>query len=401
MREKVRIVLVDPKVRSRQDLQRQVGVIGDVDLVEVCHAYHAAIKRLAALMPDLAIVVVDDDIEESLSLIETLSGSHPGIALLPAGTDHDASLILRVVRAGAREYLPLPASTSELLEAVRRLRPKPTPADGAGTGPRGPQVIAVTGAAGGVGCTSLAVNLATTLAKLSRRDTVLADFDLLLGSLEESLGVSPDNSLEVVVRNLGEIDPTLLKRWLPRHQCGVYVLPHPVAMEDSARIDLDSLRNVLLLLKESFDTVVVDTSKGLQAADFVAFELADVIMVVLQLTLNGTRNTVRLLQYLRMFDGFGEKVRLVVNRVNSPLSEISVKKAQELLKTQIHWLVPNATKLFRPARTQGVPIDEVDAGAGSKAHQAILAIAQELLPYPVEQPRARKRLISAFRSRSR
>ena len=61
------------------------------------------------------------------------------------------------------------------------------------------------------------------------------------------------------------------------------------------------------------------------------------------------------------------------------------------------WLLPNATKLFRPARSQGVPIDEVEGGAGSKAHEAILAIAQELLPFNVEPAKARKKLFSAFR----
>ena len=154
-------------------------------------------------------------------------------------------------------------------------------------------MIAVTGAAGGVGCTSLAVNLATTLLKITHRDTVLADFDLLLGSLEESLAVIPDNSLEVVVRNIDDIDPTLLKRWLPRHPCGLYILPHPVNMEEAARLDPESLRQVLALLRDTFTTVVIDTSKGLQVTDFLAFETADVILVVVQLNLNPhARNTV-------------------------------------------------------------------------------------------------------------
>jgi pilus assembly protein CpaE len=395
MKDKVRVVLVDPKARSRQDLQRQFAAVGEVDLIEVCHAYQAAIKRIAALVPDLAVVVVDDDVEQSVHLIETLSASHPGVVLLPAGSDHNAELILRVVRAGAREFLPLPATSPDLVAAVRRLRPQAAVTDDC-RGPRGPQVVAVTGAAGGVGCTALAVNLATSLAKLSRRDTVLVDFDLLLGSLEESLSVIPDNSLEVVVRNLDDIDPGLLKRWLPRHPCGLYVLPHPVAMVDSARIDVPALRSVLDLLKETFDTVVIDTSKGLQASDFLAFEMADVILVVVQLSLTGTRNTLRLLQYLRTFGELGEKVRLVINRVNSPLSEISLRKAEELLKTKADWQVPNATKLFRPARTLGVPIDEVDDGAGSKAHQAILDIARELHPYPAEPARPKRRLFTSF-----
>lgn len=394
MKDSVKVILVDPNARSRQVLQRHLEELKDFDLVEICNAYHAAVKRIAALTPDMVIVAADDDAEQALSLIETVSRSCPGVVLVPAGTE-DATMILRTMRAGASEFLPMPVTKVELQEMVRRVRPGRAP-DGS-AGPRGPQVIAVTGAAGGVGCTTLAVNLATTLSKLTRRDTVLADFDLLLGSLEECLAVIPDNSLEVVVRNIDEMDPVLLKRWLPRHACGLYMLPHPVNMEESARLDPDALHRVLSLLKETFTTVVIDTSKGLQTTDFLAFEAADVILVVIQLNLNCTRNTVRLLQYLGQFEGLAEKVKVVVNRLNSPLSEISLKKAAELLKTPVDWHIPNATKLFRPARTQGIPIDEVEGGAGSKAHEALLAIAQELRPFPAETVKARKRLFSAFR----
>ncbi|MFO0910975.1 MAG: AAA family ATPase [Isosphaeraceae bacterium] len=398
MKNNTRIVLVDPQARTRQELQKQLGSLSEADLVEVCPAYQMAVRRIAALTPDLVLVVVDDDLVQSLELIETITSGFPGVAILPAGALNDGGLILRVIRAGAREFLPLPTTALEMFEAIRRLCPRQQRTV---SGPRGPQFIAVTGAAGGVGCSTLAVNLATTLTKLSRRDSLLADFDLLLGSLEECLAVIPDNSLEVVVRNIDELDPTLLKRWLPRHTSGLYVLPHPVSMEESARLDPDAMRRVLQLMKESFDTVVIDTSKGLQTTDFLAFEMADVILVVIQLNLNCTRNSVRLLQYLHLFEGFAEKIRVVVNRVNSPLSEISVKKAEELLKTQIRWMIPNATKVIRPARTQGVPIDEVEGGAKCKAHEAILEIAQELLPYPLEPVQRRKGLFGAFRSVAR
>jgi pilus assembly protein CpaE len=390
----LRVVLVDPRARTRPELQRHLLGLSDVDLVEICPAYPAAVRRLAALAPDLALIVVDDDIEPSVELVQTISAALPGVALLPAASDHDAGLILRLIRGGAREFLPLPTTRDELGDALRRICPR---AQSKASGPRGPQVIAVTGASGGVGCTSLAVNLATTLTKLSHRDSVLADFDLLLGSLEECLAVIPDNSMEVVIRNIDDLDPALLKRWLPRHGSGLYVLPHPVSMEDSAQIDPESLRQVLHGLKQAFDTIVIDTSKGLQATDFIAFDMADVILVVLQLNLNCTRNSLRLLQYLQMFEGFEKKIWVVVNRVNSRLSEIGVKKAEELLRCPIRWLIPNATKIFRPARTLGVPIDEVEGGAGSKVHQALLAMAHELLPFALEVPQTRKRRFKTFR----
>ncbi len=124
------------------------------------------------------------------------------------------------------------------------------------------------------------------------------------------------------------------------------------------------------------------------------------ILIVVQLNLNCTRNTVRLLQYLRQFEGLGEKVRIVVNRVNSPLTEISLKKAEELLKTSVSWRArPQRYQAARPsAEAQGVPIDEVEGGAGSKAYEAILSIAQELHPYPAEpNVKPRKKMFSKLR----
>jgi pilus assembly protein CpaE len=393
MIDATRVVLIDPNAKSRQALQRLLETIDEVELLEVCPVYPLASRRLAALSPELALVGLEGDVEAGLAAVESAARNFPGIAVVAVGPN-DSALILRSIRAGAREFLPLPASKLELVEMARRIGPHSEPQF---VGSRGPQTIAVTGAAGGVGCSTFAVNLAATLAKLSRRDTVLADFDLLFGSVEEALGIMPDNSLDYFVRNLDDLEPEMMKRLIPRHACGLYVLTHPVSMEEAAGLEPQALGQVVGMLLDTFASIVIDTSKGFQETDFLAYDQADVILVVFQLTLHSTRNTVRLMQYFRHFEGMAEKVRLVVNRVDSPLSEIGLKKAESLLKCNVSWQIPNATRLFRPARTQGVPIDEVAGGAGSKASAAFLKIARELLPFAVEKSAREKRtLFKAF-----
>jgi pilus assembly protein CpaE len=166
-------------------------------------------------------------------------------------------------------------------------------------------------------------------------------------------------------------------------------------MEDAAKIDPDALRRLLTLLKAAFPSVIIDTSKGLQSSDFAAFEMADVILVVLQLDLTCLRNTARLMQLFQQFEGLPERVKLVVNRSGSHDSEISHKKAEETLRMPISFHVPNATKLFFAARAKGVPIDAI--ATGSKAHQAILQIARSVRPYPaVEEAKPRRGLFAAF-----
>jgi pilus assembly protein CpaE len=237
-------------------------------------------------------------------------------------------------------------------------------------------VITVTGAAGGIGCTTLAVNLATTLAKDPTQSVVLADFDLLTGSVDTCLDIIPDQTLLEVVQSVDRLDLTLLKRTLSRHSSGLYVLPHPVALEDLARIEPDALRRTVGLLKAAFTTVVIDASKSLQASDFVAFEMSDVILLVVELELACLRNTTRLLQLLRQYDRLADRIRVVVNRAGSSVTEISLKKAEETLNLPVSWQVPNAFKTVSRARSKGVTL-EAEA-TGSRIHRAILEIANEL-----------------------
>ena len=140
---------------------------------------------------------------------------------------------------------------------------------------------------------------------------------------------------------------------------------------------------------------MIDTSKGVQSADFVAFEMADVILMVVVLDLTCLRNTARLLNLFQQFEGMCDRVKLVVNRAGSLDSEISLKKAEETLKMPISWQIPYAAKPFQNARIRGVPL--ADVAAGTRPHQAILEIAQALRPDPSsESVKPRKGLFAAF-----
>lgn len=393
MREVIRVVLVDPSDESRSSLQRMLGGIGALWIAEVFTSYQGAVGPISEIAPDLCLIALDSDPSQAIELIHALTEARPDTIVLPASSTCDHALILKAIRAGAREFLTLPTDATELVEIVTRLFRNRD--DASVSSVRGPQIITVTGAAGGVGCTSLAVNLATTLAASRDHETLLLDFDLMFGSVDACLDIIPDNTLYSVIQSFDRLDLTLLKRSMTRHASGLYVLPHPVAMEDAAKVEPETLRRLLGLLKAAFSTLVIDTSKGLQSTDFVAFEMADVILMVIVLDLTCLRNTARLLNLFKQFDGVSERVKLVVNRAGSVETEISVKKAEETLKMPISWQIPVAVKPFQNARVRGVPLSEV--AAGTRPHQAILEIARSLRqPQQTDGEKPRKGLFAAF-----
>src|SRR4051794_28327199 len=101
----IRVVLVDPGEESRQALERLLGGISNLWLAEVCKSYEDASRAIGDDLPDLTIVNVDADPDAAVALVHRLHGDHPDAALLPASARRDSTLILRLVRAGAREFL--------------------------------------------------------------------------------------------------------------------------------------------------------------------------------------------------------------------------------------------------------------------------------------------------------
>jgi pilus assembly protein CpaE len=217
-------------------------------------------------------------------------------------------------------------------------------------------VIAVTGATGGVGSTSLAVNLGCTLASDPEHSVVLVDLDLCLGDADVFLDTIPEYTLTDVAQNVARLDLTLLKRSLTKHDSGLYLLPRPVQLEDARLITTDDMTRVIGLLKATFTHIIIDTSKGFNALDMFAMREADTVLLVTQLDLPCLRNVVRLMMSFKETGKLDDKVKIIVNRVGYETGQISLKKAQETVGREIYWQIPNDYRVMVEVRNNGVPL---------------------------------------------
>jgi pilus assembly protein CpaE len=391
-----RALLIDPDDRTRETIRQALAASGRVGAAEASASYQGGVGLLGSSTSELVVINLDHDREAALRVLRHAAALDPRIALLPASANPDSSLVLSAMRAGAREFLVLPPDAGELAQILDRLL-QPS-ADGAGQAVRGPGVIAVAGTVGGVGCTTIAVNLAVTLAKRPEDPVLLADFDLLFGSADVALDLLPDFTVLEATQRIERVDEALLRRAVARHTTGVQILPRPIELEDAAKIDPEALRKLLTVARSAFSSVIVDTSKGLQSSDFVAFEEADIILLVIQPDLYGLRNAARLLKLLRQYEGLGEKVRLIANRVGAFEAEIGLKKAEMTLGAPIEWQLPNATKQIQEAHAKGVPL--VVDGNKTRIHQAFQDIATALRPLPADSNGKARRgfFASIFRS---
>jgi len=350
----LRIAVVDPKDSAREALKSMLLGLDTVWLEAECSRYEFFADVVGQTNPDVGFVALDTNPDKALDLVASLAKSSPNCAILVTSSSTDGNHILRAMRSGAKEFLTQPLKTEDLAAALQRVSRQR--AGSAGSDAGSCRIIAVTGATGGVGSTSVAVNLGCALAANPTNSVVLLDLDLCLGDADVFLDTIPEYTLSDVAQNIGRLDLTLLKRSLTKHDTGLYLLPRPVQLEDARHITTDELGRVLGLLKASFTHIIIDTSKSYTELDMHALTEADQVLLVTQLDLPCLRNVVRLMMSFKETNKFDDKVKIVVNRVGHDTGQISLRKAQETIGREIYWQIPNDYRVMVEVRNNGVPL---------------------------------------------
>lgn len=370
----LRLAIVDPSDTTRDSLKTMLLGMDRVWLEAECSRYEFFADVVAQTHPDIGLVSLDHDPDKALDLVVKLNETSAECSILVVSSSSDGKLILRAMRAGAKEFLTQPVRLQDLLDALERISDRRFGRGEARA--RGSMVIAVAGATGGVGSTSLAVNLGCSLAQDEKNSVALVDLDLCLGDADVCLDTIPDYTLVDVAENVTRLDFTLLKRSLTKHASGLFLLPRPVQMEDMALVTAEDLQRVIGLLKATFTHLVLDLSKSYNALDLVALEMANHILLVTQLDLPCLRNVVRLMMSFGNMKGIADKVKIVVNRVGLDTGNISLKKAQDTIGREIFWQLPNDYRTMVEVRNNGVPL--VEQAPKAAITQSVIQLAAAL-----------------------
>ena len=354
MIEPLRIAMVDPEDQSRELLRQLLEGMSDLVLESECSRYELFVSLVEQTEPDIAIISLDTDIEKSLLVIQQINRESPATSILVSSSNTDGQLILRVIRAGAQEYLTVPINADDLIAAVNRVRRSRQ--DTSQEDRRECEVIAVAGANGGVGSTSVAVNLGCVLAENKENSVALLDLDLALGDADVFLDLMPEYTLFDLVQNVARLDIELLHQSMTKHESDLFLIPRPADLHESELISPESLTRVIDLMKESFTHLIIDVSKTYNSLDRISMEAANRILLLTQLDLPGLRNTVRMLMNFDESEKIKDKVEVVVNRTGFEAGQISLRKAKETLNREIYFQIPNDFRTMVDGRNNGIPL---------------------------------------------
>ncbi|MBX3441059.1 MAG: AAA family ATPase [Planctomyces sp.] len=371
MNNVVRLALVDPHDASRNSVKTLLLGIDTVWLEAECSRYDFFIDIVNQTQPDIALVHLDGDAQRALALVAQITQEQPACAVFVISSSQEGSLILQAMRNGAKEFLHSPLRLDDFMAALDRLHASTGKKDKA----RGSKVISICGASGGVGCTSLAINLGCILAQNKANSVVVIDLDVALGDSDVWLDIIPDYTIQDVADNISRLDYSLLKRSLSQHASGAFLLPRPIHMEEAAPINAEQLQRVIALLRATFSHLIIDLSKAYTRLDLAAIQVSDVTLLVTQLDLPCLRNVVRLLQFLDERE-MSAHLKVVVNRVGLEDSQISLSKALETIGREVYWQLPNDYATMVESRNNGVPL--INQAPRSKLNKSVELLAAQL-----------------------
>ena len=311
------------------------------------------------VLPDIIFFCEAVPSEQALELAARTDEAYPSIVLVMVG-EPDAGLVLEAMRAGIRDIVPSDVGEPRLLELLRKAESQhvavPARAELPATvsAPKECRIVTVASPKGGVGKTSISVNLALGLAQHYPNDVVIVDLDLQFGDVGSALDLTPVHTMEHALGPEAAGDTLLLKTMLTVHDSGLFVLcgsDSPAALEKATGAQITRL---LHQLTSQFSYVVVDTAAGLDESTLAALESSDDVVLVSTMDVSCVRS-VRKEADLLVELGLLPPSRTLALNLADKQSGLKVKDIEAVIGMPVEVVIPRSSDV-QLAANHGRPL---------------------------------------------
>ena len=349
------MIIIDSNYDSREELKvlleqfHQIDVIGEFD--NILAGYAAAIQE----KPQIVFIDLSENIDLGIETIEKITFRNKNCVILVSSVNVNTDLVLKAMRAGAREFLTQPVMIEDLSTALKKAKILLENDDGNTIG----QIISIFSNKGGIGKTTIAANLALKIAELTEKRVCLVDLNLQLGDVTTFLDVNPSFDISYVVTHLSRIDESFLLSSLEKYKNKeLYILADPPNVEQAEEISSEDITSVLSMLKEMFAYIIVDTSSSFDIKTLTCLDISDAILLISMVNLPSIRNCQRCMDLFQRLEYKTDKIKLVVNRYNDD-EEITIDDVEDALGHEVFWKIPNSYFAVMSAINKGVPISSI------------------------------------------
>ena len=347
----ISMVIIDSDKASRDVVASILRPFADTIRIECSVAdFSEGLKIVQKTSPNIVLLEVSE-LDRGVEEVQYLLTNYPQLSLIVSSYEKNPEWILKLMRAGAVEYILRPIAQDDLIQALTKVgrfwftkAPEETQSG---------KLIAVYYPTGGVGVTTVAVNLAAGLAAGTDK-VALVDLNLFAGDISTFLDVNPSYTLSSVTNNIARLDANFLMGVMTRHSSGPYVLTEPTEVDEAINITPEQVSRLLQFLKGCFDYVVVDCGGQLAGCTMSIFENSNLILFTTVLSLPAIKTAKRYLTAMERKGIRKDRLKLLVNRY-LPKADIQIKDAEKVLGHPVFTWIPNEYEDIIASINKGIP----------------------------------------------
>jgi pilus assembly protein CpaE len=304
-------------------------------------------------VPDVLVLDLAVDPDPYFAFAAQLRKTKPAIRIVACSSlaELDSELLLQAMRNGVQEFLPRPIDLSKLQETLQRFIAESDEHDAA----LRERLFVVMGSKGGVGTSTVAINLAVQFSRTSGKRVGLIDFGFPLGHTCLLLDLHPQFSIRDALDNLDRLDSHLLSGLLTRHKSGLDVMPGAMHAEEWQRITPSAAVRLVNVAQTLFDYVVIDFGVAYSSEWKAVLEMARAVLVVAEPDVPALWSLERHLTDLAALGLDGQRLRVIVNRWQRR-DEDALQKFEKSAKRSIFAKLPNDFAQVNEATNLGAPL---------------------------------------------
>jgi pilus assembly protein CpaE len=388
---KIRLLIVDDIPETRENLRKLLFFESDIDVVGAAMDGQEGIDMAVELQPDIVLMDINMPGVDGIAASERISQAVPFCQIIMMSVQGEADYLRRSMLAGAREFLIKPFSSDELISSVRRVhqlgttrrQAMPTmtqgPVGGA-TSAEPPKaqgkIVSVFSAKGGVGCSTIAVNIAIALQQSAAGKVAVVDTSLQFGDVGVLLNLYASRTIADLSPHSDELDNELIEDVFSAHSSGVKALLAPPRPEEADTVPAILLTNILGRLRKIFDIIIVDTSSVLDDVVLSVLDVSDKIIVVTTPEIPAIKNAKLFFEVTEALEYDRDRVLFVLNKADKRVN-IRAEDIENNIKYRIAGQLPLDERSVTNAVNQGVPY--VLGSKNSALTQATLALGKTVM----------------------
>ncbi|MGE5473740.1 MAG: response regulator [Ignavibacteriales bacterium] len=385
--EVIKLVIADDVGETRMNIRKLLSFAQNIEVIGEASNGEEAINLVKESKPDVILMDINMPVKDGIRATEEITVLSPDTNVIMISVQGEQEYLKKAMAAGARDFIVKPFQGDELIETVQRVyeiarKRKESKYTQAIPEEIHSKVFSVFSTKGGVGKTTIATNLAVSLARMTRKKVALVDLDLQFGDVAVMLNVSLRSTISDLIKEFSLLDESNIEDYMVTHFSGIKVLSAPHKPEYAEYITPEHITKIVECLKSKFHYVVIDTSNIFNEVVLTALDLSDQILYISTLDLPTIKNIKSGLDIMESLHYSNSKINIVLNKASEQFG-IKYKDFEDTLKYPIWSYIPEDSQTVITSANKGFPF--VITRAETKVAKSIMTMAKELSQEKTEQ----------------